>query len=183
MYPQTGNKPPGSVQNIFRSYKANLASGIIRTPLPEDVHLLAENFPYWIKLETPDPADHTKWVPAKSNIVIPALEKGNFNQTNFRFDESRAKALLHIPDLLRRPNCIHKNLRYQTQRGQGGIRGDHVYVAYYRGKTRKVAFTMLDRRLNKVILVSSFWTYKKWVEQCTDTPALHINGISYCSCK
>jgi hypothetical protein len=183
MCSQTGYRPPGSVQSVFQEYKTYLAGRIIRTPLPEEVHLLTENFPYWIKLEMPDPADSTRWIPAKSSVVIPALEKGNFDPTGFRFDESRAKALRRIPNLLERPNCIHKNLRYHAQRGQGGIRGDHVYVAYYGPKVRKVAFTMLDARLKKVVLVSSFWSFKKWVANCTGTPALHCHKASACSCK
>ena len=183
MHPQPGYRAPGTVQSIFQEYKTHLAGGTICTPLPEEVHLLTENFPYWIKLEMLDPSNGTRWIPAKSSVVIPALEKGNFNQTGFRFDESRAKALLYIPSLLEGPNCIHKNLRYHAHRGQGGIRGDHVYVAYHGPKTRKVAFTMLDRRLNKVILVSSFWSFKKWVANCTGIPALHCQKAGACSCK
>jgi hypothetical protein len=58
-----------------------------------------------------------------------------------------------------------------------------MYVAYYRKKKRKVAFTILDRNSNKVILVSSFWTYKKWVADCADMPAVYVGKGCLCTCK
>ncbi|SRR5713101_602732 len=175
-------KPPSPVQQLFNRYKIHLDKRIINSPLPEDVHLLAENFPYWIKLETPNLSDLSKWIPAKANIVVAMLEARTFDQTGFRFDETRARALLNIPDLLQMPNCIHKNVRTRECRGQGGIRGTYMYVAYYKKKKRKVAFTMQDSRSNKVILVSSFWTHKNWVKECAQIPAVYVGEGCSCTC-
>jgi hypothetical protein len=174
---------PCPVQVLFNHYQKHLDSRVIHTPLPERVYLRAENFPYWIKLENPNPADLSQWIPSKANVVVPMLEAGNFDQTGFRFDETRAKALFNVPELLQMPNCIHKNLRNHAFRGQGGIKGDHMYVSYYGKKTRKVAFTIFDPNLDQVILVSSFWTYRGWVEDCAHMPAVYIRGQRKCSCK
>ena len=175
-------KPPCPVQELFNQYKKHLDQHVINSPLPEAIHLLAENFPYWIKLEYPDLANPGKWIGAKANIVAPMLEQGIFDQTGFRFDETRARALFHVPALLQRPNCIHRNLRKHDFRGEGGIKGDYMYVAYYK-KQRKVAFTLKDPRLDKVILVSSFWTNKKWVRECADQPTIYVAPGGVCTCK
>lgn len=175
--------PPCPVQQLFNRYKKHLDNRIIATPLREDVYLLAENFPYWIKLDNPNPADLIEWIPAKSNIVVPMLEAGIFNQTAFRFDRSRADAIFNIPEILQSPDCIHKNLRNHHCRGDGGIKGDYMYVKYYGKKKRKVAFTLFDPKLQKVILSSSFWTNKKWVEMCAHMPAIYERGKGRCTCK
>jgi hypothetical protein len=175
--------PPCPVQVLFNRYLKHLDSRVIHTRLPEKVYLRAENFPYWIKLENPNPANLSQWIPSKANVVVPMLKAGCFDQTGFRFDEIRAKALFNVPELLQMPNCIHKNLRKHSFRGQGGIKGDHMYVSYYGNKTRKVAFTIFDQTLNKVVLVSSFWTYRGWVEDCAHMPAVYVREERKCSCK
>lgn len=176
-------KPPCPVQELFNRYKKHMDGRVIKSPLPEEIHFLAENFPYWIKLENPNPANLKQWIPAKSNIVVPMLEKGTFDQTGFRFDESRARALFNVPELLQTPNCIHRNLRNHECRGEGGIKGDYVYVKYYGKKSRKVAFTVTSPIRGVVILVSSFWSYGKWVEDCAEMPALHLGRNCICGCK
>jgi|SRR6185312_7960381 hypothetical protein len=174
--------PPCPVQLLFNRYKKHMDGRIIETPI-EKVHLLAENFPYWIKLENPNPADLEEWISAKANIVVPMLEAGIFDQTGFRIDDSRANALFNIQQLLQSPNCIHKNLRNQECRGNGGIKGDHVYVQYYGKKTRKVAFSLKDPILDKVILSSSFFTYKNWVIDCAHMPPVYVRKNGQCTCK
>jgi hypothetical protein len=176
-------KPPSPVQELFNRYKKHLDKRIIQSPLPEQIHLLAENFPYWIKLEHPNPANLLETMSAKSNIVVPMLEAGTFNQTGFAFDDSRAKALFNVPELLQSPNCVHRNLRNHDNRGDGGIKGDFMYVRYYGKKKRKVAFTTINPKLGNVILVSSFWTYKGWVEACANMPAVYIIPGGQCTCK
>jgi hypothetical protein len=175
-------KPPGPIQQAYDRYKKHLGGLVIETPLPERVHLLPENFPYWIKLESPDPTNPTKWIAAKAKVVVPLLDAGKFDETGFRIDHSRARALFHIPDILRAPHCIHRNLRH-ADRGDGGIKGGHMYVAYYGKKQRKVAFTFADPVLGKVVLVSSFWSNKKWVEECAHMPAVYCCSRSKCTCK
>jgi hypothetical protein len=175
--------PPGPIQSKFNEYQKHLRNRVLKTPLPESVHLLDENFPYWIKLKYPNVDMPGQWIEAKASVVIPLLEKGVFNETGFQMDESRALALSNVPALLQSPNCIHKNLRHQEGRGQGGIRGDHIYVEYYGKKNRKVAFTLWDPNLGKVILVSSFWSNKKWVGGCTVMPAIYVRKNSLCMCK
>lgn len=181
----TGGTPyvPGPVQRLFDEYKKHLHLREVDTPLPEKVTFLPENFLYWIKLENRDPSRPSEWVPSKASVVIPLLETHTFDETSYRFDPSRGRALCHIPNLLKAPNCIHRNLRSHLTRGQGGIRGDYMYVAYYGRKRRKVAFTILDPNINRVILVSSFWTFKKWVADCAAMPALYVGQGCVCSCK
>jgi hypothetical protein len=175
--------PPCPVQELFDRYKKHMDGRIIQSPLPEQIHLLAENFPYWIKLENPNPANVLEIIPAKSNVVVALLETGQFDQTGFSFDETRARALFNIPELLQSPNCIHANLRNHECRGEGGIKGDLMYVRYYGRKRRKVAFTTTNPRLGKVILVSSFWTHKGWVEECANMPAVYVVPGGNCNCK
>ena len=176
-------KAPGPIQILFNRYKKHLHGKVVATPLPEEVHLLAENFLYWIKLEYPNLAEPGKWISAKAKVVLPMLEKGIFDETGFRIDESRANALFHIAGLLGRPNCIHRNLRNHHHRGQGGIKGEHMYVVYRRKRTQKVAFTGYDVKLKKVILVSSFGVSKKWVAKCADMPAIYVRPGCICTCK
>jgi len=174
---------PCPVQSIFNRFKKFLNGRIIRTPLPEDVHLLAENFPYWIKLENRDPSNPSNWIPSRVGEVLPLLKRGVFNQTGFRFDWTRANNLFAIAYLLEAPNCIHRNLRHHRRRGQGGIRGDHIYVIYHNKKRRKVAFTIHDPRIGKVVLVSSFFANKNWVRECVESPAIHVRSDAACDCK
>jgi hypothetical protein len=175
-------KQPCPVQQLYDRYKKHLHAFIIESPIHERIHLLPENFPYWIKLENPDPTNIKEWIGAKANVVVPLLEAGGFDQTGFRIDDSRARALFHIPDLLRSPNCIHRNLRH-AERGDGGIKGGHMYVAYYRKKGRKVAFTFADPNIGKVVLVSSFWSNKKWIAECAHMPPVYVSPNSRCTCK
>lgn len=174
---------PGPIQVIYNRYKKHLHMRVIESPLPETVHLLPDNFLYWIKLEYPNLSMPGEWIQAKPSVVIPMLENGTFNETGFRIDERRANALFNLPDLLSRPNCIHGNLRNQEERGLGGIKGEHVYVAYHGRHTRTVAFTRLDPDIKKVIVVSSFNVSKEWVTQCAEMPAKYTRPECSCTCK
>jgi hypothetical protein len=174
---------PGPIQIIYNRYKKFLDGRIIDTPRPEKVHLLAENFPYWIKLGHPDLKDPTKMIGAKASVVIPLLEKGAFDETGFTYDQNRASALLNIAGLLAAPNCIHRNLRNHKRRGDGGIKGHFMYVAYGRDDARRVAFTAYDAKLDKVILCSSFGSKASWVEACAEMPAIYVRAGCTCTCK
>lgn len=174
-------KAIGRVQRAYNDHKKHLSGKALTTPLPEVVHLLDENFPYWIKLENPDPSRPGKTIGAKSNLVIPMLEVGDFDDTGYIFDETRVKSLLNIPALLRNPNCIHRNLRH-AERGHGGIKGLHVYVEYLRHNVRRVAFTAPCPRLGVTVLVSSFYTKAAWIRDCADNPAIYIKTGSRCTC-
>lgn len=173
-------KPPCPVQELFNSYKKFMSGKQIVTPV-ETVHLLDENFPYWIKLENPDPSRKGKWIGAKSNEVVPLLQAGTFRSDAFRYDDRRANALLWLPTLLRNPNCIHENLRH-AERNHGGIQGRHLYVEYYKGKTRKVAFTTLNYKSGNIVPVTSFLTHPNWIMDCAKTPAAYVRPGSKCTC-
>jgi hypothetical protein len=176
------NKPICEIQRIYNEYKKYMSGKIIKTPLPEEVHLCDLNFPYWIHLGTPDPTDPTKWIGAKAEIVIPMLDAGIFNDAGLGYDQLRARALPYVPVLLRNPNCIHVNLRHVDGRGDGGIRGNYVYVEYGPKKKRRVAFTLMDEREQRIILVSSFGTYKNWVKNCAEMPAIYVKPGRECTC-
>jgi hypothetical protein len=155
-------KPECHVQNVYNDYKRHLAGKVLETPLPERVHLCDENFPYWIKLEWMNPKTGS-WQAASPAIVIPLLEVSAFKEEEYRLtDPRRARQLLNIPHLLRNPDSIHPNRT-------AAIRGDHAYIQTYRGHF-KVAFTLHDTKLNKIILVSSFQTTKKWIEKNVKHP-------------
>lgn len=174
-------RPIGEVQRAYNDHKRFLSGKILKTPLPEEIYLLDENFPYWIKLGNPDPSRPRETIGAKSNLVIPVLEGGNFQDTGYTFDRSRIRALLNIPALLRNPNCIHSNLRH-AERGQGGIKGLHVYVEYAKRDLRRVAFTAPCTRMGVTVLVSSFYTTTSWVKDCAKNPALYVKSGSKCRC-
>ncbi|HET9184073.1 MAG TPA: hypothetical protein VFP59_18245 [Candidatus Angelobacter sp.] len=175
-------KPVCEVQRLYNEHKKFLSGKVIKTPLPEHVHLLDENFPYWIHLENQDPVRNGAWISTKANVVLSDLEAGIFDQNGFRFDAQRARSLSYLPVLLRNPHCIHVNLRHHDERGDGGIRGHYMYVEYHHKKTRKVAFTLRDDRIGKIIVVSSFWTYKKWVQECAESPAVYVRNGCECTC-
>ncbi len=174
-------KPIGRVQRAYNDHKKYLSGKALTTPLPEVVHLLDDNFPYWIKLENPDPSRPGETIGAKSNLVIPLLENGDFDDSSYTFDETRVGSLLNIPALLRNPNCIHRNLRH-AERGHGGIKGLHVYVEYLRRNVRRVAFTAPCPRSGLTILVSSFYTKAAWIGDCAGNPAIYVKTGSRCSC-
>lgn len=175
-----GVQKPCEIQEFFNRFKKHLDNKVVPTPLPEDVTLLAENFPYLIQLENPDPSNLAEWVSAKASVVVPLLEKRTFDDTGFRFDKSRARELLNLPALLSRPNCIHANLRHGH--ATKNISGEIMYVGYYGAKTRKVAFTIRHTKLNIPVVVSSFWTSKKWIRECAGAPALHVRSQCMCVC-
>jgi hypothetical protein len=169
--------PPGPVQIAFNTYIKQLVGQVVRTPLPEDVHFLEENFPYLIQLENPDPSNPSEWVPAKASFVVPLLQKGNFNENGFRFDARRAHDLVYLPDFLRKPDCIHRNLRHGLE---DGISGHHMYVKCLRKRHRKVAFSIRNDRVGKVVVVSSFPSYKNWVAECAEMPARYARAGCTC---
>jgi len=154
------------IQEVFDRYKQDLRDLIVATPLPEDVHLIDDNFPYWIKLQWLNPKTQ-KWVDASPGIVIPLLEAGIFSDVDYRLeDPRRAKALPHLPDLLSAPDAVYRNPPISP------IRGRHVYIQDY-GHQIKAAYTLSDNRIQKVIVVSSFWTTWKWLRtrgRITDNP-------------
>jgi hypothetical protein len=175
--------PLSEVQRLYNEHKKFLSGKIIKTPLPEDVHLLDENFPYWIHLQVPDLTRPGEWVSAKPCVVLPLLEKGIFDDTGYRYDERRARSLSYIPTFLRNPHCVHVNMSHIDRRGDGGIRGDHMYVENLKKKNvRKVAFTLFDERLQKIVLVSSFLTYKRWVDERAQIPATYVRQHWDCTC-
>jgi hypothetical protein len=161
-------KPTCYIQQVFDQYKRSASGMQIQTPLPETVHLCDENFIYWIKLQWHDPKTNS-WHDAKPRIVLPLLLCGEFEERGYRLeDRRRARVLTHLPNLLRDPEKIYENLLCK----RGGIRGKYVYVQEYQGQL-KVAFTLYDRRLDKVIVVTSFWTTKNWLARRVKEPPLY----------
>lgn len=160
--------PKCRVQQVFDLYKRSMSGKHVTTPLPEIVHFRDENFPYWIKLQRHDPRTNS-WHEASPSIVLPALEAGTFDEKGYRLgDPRRARVLHHLPNLLTLPEWIYKNGRC----GKGGVSGDHIYVQEYRGQL-KVAFTILNRRVDQVIVVTSFWTSRSWLKCCIKGPPVY----------
>jgi hypothetical protein len=142
-----------------------MAGKVIETPLPQRVHLCDENFPYWIKLQWQNPKNQ-QWEDASPAIVLPLLESRSFSDEGYRlWDPRRSRALLNIPHLLRDPDHIFRNENID-------IRGDHLYVQTHRNHL-KVAFTLYDGRIDKVILVSSFQTEWSWVKKRVKSAAVY----------
>jgi len=160
--------PKCHVQQVYDLYKRSMSGMRIDTPLPETVHLCDENFPYWIKLQRHNPETNS-WHDASASIVIPLLDAGTFDEKGYRLaDPRRARVLPHLPNLLRLPEWIYENGRC----GKGAVRGKYIYVQESKGQL-KVAFTLHDPRINKVIVVSSFWTTKNWLARCAKEPPLY----------
>jgi hypothetical protein len=171
------NKPASKFQKIYDMFKKHLSGKVIKTPLPEDVHLLDENFPYWIKLQWFNPANK-KWQDASPAIVLPLFEAEIFEDASYRLEDPRRERMLpFLPQLLRDPEFIYENHRhYRDKSGRNGIRGKYIYVQKYKGQV-KVAFTIPDPRLNKVIVVSSFIVSQGWLDQCTNNrPAFYTKA-------
>lgn len=159
-------KPTCYIQQVYDLYKRSMSGKQINTPLPETVHLCDDNFIYWIKLQWHNPTTNT-WHDASPANALPLLAAGTFDEKGYRLeDPRRARVLPHLPNLLRLPEKIYANCRCDK------IRGKHVYVQEYKGQL-KVAFTLYDPRLDKVIVVSSFWTTKNWLARCVKEPPLY----------
>ena len=160
--------PKCQVQQVFDLYKRSMSGKQITTPLPETVHFCDENFPYWIKLQWHNPETNS-WHDASPAVVLPLLEAGTFDEKGYRLgDPRRAHVLHHLPNLLRLPEMIYENRRCE----KGNVRGKHIYVQEFEGQF-KVAFTLYDPRIKKVIVVSSFWTTKNWLARHAKEPALY----------
>lgn len=159
-------KPTCYIQQVYDLYKRSMSGMKIDTPLPETVHLCDENFAYWIKLQWHNAKTNT-WHDASAAIVLPLLEAGTFDEKGYRLeDPRRARVLTHLPNLLRLPEKIYENLLCKR------IRGKYVYVQEHQGQL-KVAFTLYDHRIKKVIVVSSFWTSKNWLARCVKEPPVY----------
>jgi hypothetical protein len=164
-------KPESKFQKIYDMFKQYLSGRVIKSPLPEEVHLLDENFPYLIKLQCLNPANNT-WQDASPAIVLPLFEARIFEDSGYRLeDPRREKWLPNLPNLLRSPEFIYENHRHERSgNGQNGIRGRYIYAQHQQGQI-KVAFTLHDPRLNKVIVVSSFKVTPAWLARCTNNAA------------
>jgi hypothetical protein len=151
-------------QRIFDIFKKTLSGKIIKTPL-EEVHILDENFCYLIKLQWKNPKTN-QWQDTSPSIVLPLLEARILDATQYRLeDPRRARALPSLVYLLGKPEFIYENCRHGKN---GGIRGKHVYVQHHSKGQVKVAFTIYDPRLRKVVPVSSFIVTQGWLDRCTD---------------
>ena len=160
------SKPTCYIQQVWDGYKRHMSGKIIETQLPESVHLLDENFPYWIKLQWLNP-NTNKWEDAPQALVVPQLESRIFSDEGYRLeDPRRARMLPHMPDLLKRLDSIHK------KHPDCKIRGDYVYVQAQKNQL-KVAFTMLDARIAKVIVVSSFHVSRSWLSKNVNPLSLY----------
>jgi hypothetical protein len=156
--------PKCYIQQVYDLYKRSMSGMQITTPL-ETVHLCDENFVYWIKLQWHNPQTNS-WHDAAATVVLPLLDAGTFDEKGYRLeDPRRARILTHLPNLLRLPERVYEN-------AHKGIRGKYVYVQEYKGQI-KVAFTLHDQRLKKVIVVSSFWTTKNWLARCVKEPPIY----------
>lgn len=160
-------KPACYIQQVYDQYKRSASGKQIKTPL-ETVELCDENFIYWIKLQWHNPATNS-WHDASPSAVLPLLASGQFDEKGYRLeDPRRARVLTHLPNLLRDPEWIYENVRC----GRGGIRGKYVYGQEHKGQL-KVAFTLHDPRIKKIIVVTSFWTTKNWLARCVKEPPLY----------
>jgi hypothetical protein len=83
-------KPICEVQRLYNEHKKYLSGKVLKNPL-EEVHLLDENFPYWIKLENDDPSRPGTWIGSKASIVVPKLETGEFDDKGFTFVSPAAR--------------------------------------------------------------------------------------------
>jgi hypothetical protein len=161
-------KEPCYIQRVFDLYKRSMSGKQITTPLPETVHFCDENFPYWIKLQWHNPETNS-WHAASPAVVLPLLEAGTFDDRGYRLEDGRrARVLHHLPNLLLLPERIYENRRCE----KGNVRGKHIYVQESEGQL-KVAFTLHDPRIEKVIVVSSFWTTKNWLARHAKEPPLY----------
>jgi hypothetical protein len=154
-------------QYLYNKYKKDLCGKPFSTPLPEEVLFCPDNFPYLIHLQVMDSATG-KFIEAKAKKVVPLLEKGAFDDTEYCYgDPRRARELFNLPNLLLSPDYIYPNARHGSKRNCGDVRGEHIYVIQSRNaKQLKVGLTLFDKRLGKSILVSSFFTNWNWINRC-----------------
>jgi hypothetical protein len=164
------------IQEVWNHYAKHMSGKVIPTPLPEDVHLLDENFPYWLQLQYRDPVTG-EFKDAAASIVVPLLKgAGNFDDSDYRMhDPRRARTLPNLPRLLTDPDHIHENLRHGNRGTKGVIRGKHVYV-HERTEDVLVGFTVYCERNKKVVLVSAFQVSRAWLASCAKQPPVYTKA-------
>ncbi len=134
-----------SIADLFRKYEQELVGTFAEDPLGTRVWFRDYNFPKLIQLSF-------RGTKAKASIAINHLRR-NGSESDYAFDEYRAKTLFWIPDVIKNADSIYVN-------GHKRIAGDQVYVKRYAkaGATLKVVFTQIDDEMNQRIVTTSFQT-------------------------
>lgn len=162
---------PCAIQAAFNAYVRKICPLTVDTPLPETISFLPENFVHLVKMETRLPGSK-EWINAKWSFIRASLERGDFDDSGYRFDPRRASALAGVLHLLRSPHCIHLNKRHGA-RQPGNIRGKWVYVRQHERNEVWVAFTLFDERIKQTVVTSSFYASPAWLETCASMPPIY----------
>jgi len=155
-----------SVRQLYERFCRKLKDTSVVDPLGQRIFFRIESFPYLIKLEYHD-EKLGQWVGARAKAVIHALQERSFDPSKYRFDETRAKALFRIPEILVAPDSIHENIHPR-------VAGKLVYVKRLgrSGGPIKVVLTT-HNPAGEWTLVTSFYTQENWLRQSAKEPPLY----------
>jgi hypothetical protein len=154
-----------SVAELYRQYSDKLENRIVNDPRGAEIHFYAENFPYLIKLEYYN-RKIGAWKAAFASAAIEQLKSETFDEATYRIgDESRARTLFWIPEIISDPDSIHEN-------GHPRVTGTELYVKRYKRSDAQIKVISVGTRSSgERIVVSSFWSNEGWVARYAKMPA------------
>jgi hypothetical protein len=164
------NCPPNfkyrSIAEIFKEFQAKLEGKTFVDPCGRESRFFARNFPHLIKLEYFD-QNVGHWVPAKASKAVAQLRSGNLDESKYRIqDESRARTLFWLPEIIENPDGIHDNIR---------VNQTEVYSKHYVLKSGKsqLKVVLVKRDSTGGAVITSFWCDHKYHQKCIKLPAKH----------
>jgi len=139
--------PPYFAEAVVRCYEkfcAELAGKDLVDPRGDVISILEVNFPKLLNVKLR--GSSTK---AKASLVLADLRKGIFSAALYAFDRDRLETLFWIPDVIERPDSIHKNAHPRVE-------GEEVYVKQYQkmGRTVKLVFVKFTYAGQRVVTTS-----------------------------
>jgi hypothetical protein len=164
------NCPPnykyGSIAEIFKEFQAKLEGKTFVDPCGQESRFFALSFPHLVKLEFFD-ENVGHWVPAKASKAVAQLRSGNLDESKYRIqDESRARTLFWLPEIIEKPDEIHHNIRgNQTE----------VYSKRYVFKSGRTQLkvVLVKRDSSGGAVITSFWCDHRYHQKCIKLPAKH----------
>lgn len=175
------NAPDVTVEGLWQAYSEKLTNLSVKDPRGQFIRFKEENFPYLVKLEFWN-KKAKMWVDAVASVVVQQLKDKTFDASRHRVgDQSRARTLFWVKDILEEPDCIHEN-------NNAGMTDKEIYVMHYKvsnpGDAEIKAVLVAERPNEGRVVSSSFWTDQEWLKKAAKQPPLHVRPNSKgCRCR
>ncbi len=161
------NHQYGSIADLYGEFRKNLEGKQFSDPDGKTATFRADDFPHLVKLEYFD-RKQKQWVEARAKSAIPQLLNGTLDESRYRItDQSRARTIFWIPEIISNPDSSHPNKRNKKS---------DVYAKRYRrkgdGATLKIVLVETQPDGTRTVQ-TSFWSDDVYHANCIhrDVPA------------